>query len=84
MSLLQPTVQRNSDFLRTATYGYQNPVQLAVANSLEVLQYLDNKSTTRSESSLLVLDAVFQGDLFDGSAAWAAVINTARSISSHI
>ena len=55
-----------------ATYGYQNPdFNPAVANSLEVLQYLDNKSTTRSESSLLVLDAVFQGDLFDGSAAWA-------------
>ena len=43
----------------------------AVANSLEVLQYLDDKSTTTSESSLLVFDVVFQGDLFDGSAAWA-------------
>ena len=54
------------------TYGVQNPdFNPAVANSLEVLQYLDDKSTTQSESSLLVLDAVFQGSLFDGSAAWA-------------
>ena len=56
-----------------ATYGTQNPdYNPAVANSLEVLNYLDDESITRSESSLLVLDAVFQGDLFDGAAAWAA------------
>lgn len=55
-----------------ATYGYSNPdYDASVANSSEVLQYLDNKSTTASKSSLLVLDAVFQGDMFDGAAAWA-------------
>lgn len=56
-----------------STYGYTNPdYDASVANSSEVLQYLDNKSTTNSEAQLLVLDAVFQGDLFDGQAAWAA------------
>ncbi len=56
-----------------ATYGYVNPdYNAAVANSDEVLEYLDSTSTTESESSLFVLDLVFQGDLFDGEAAWAA------------
>ncbi len=56
-----------------STYGYVNPdYNSAVANSDEVLEYLDNNSLTSSQSSLLVLDAVFQGDLFDGGAAWAA------------
>jgi outer membrane receptor protein involved in Fe transport len=56
-----------------STYGYVNPdYNAAVANSDEVMAYLDNKSNTHSESSLFVLDAVFQGDLFDGEAAWAA------------
>jgi outer membrane receptor protein involved in Fe transport len=56
-----------------ATYGYTNPdYNAAVANSDEVMAYLDNKSLTSSESSLFVLDAVFQGDIFDGEAAWAA------------
>ena len=56
-----------------STYGYSNPdYDASVANSSEVLQYLDNNSTTNSEAQLLVLDAVFQGDLFDGQAAWAA------------
>ena len=56
-----------------STYGYVNPdYDASVANSDEVLEYLDSTSTTKSESSLFVLDAVFQGDLFDGEAAWAA------------
>ena len=57
----------------SSTYGYINPdYNAAVANSDEVLEYLDSTSITESESSLLVLDVVFQGDLFDGEAAWAA------------
>ncbi|MEM7218561.1 MAG: TonB-dependent receptor [Pseudomonadota bacterium] len=56
-----------------ATFGVVNPdFNPAVANSEEVLQYLDDLSTTRSEANQIVFDAVFQGDLFDGSAAWAA------------
>jgi len=56
-----------------STFGYVNPdYNAAVANSDEVLEYLDSTSTTESEATLFVLDAVFQGDLFDGEAAWAA------------
>ena len=56
-----------------STYGYQNPdYDPSVANSLSVLRYLDDTANTRSESLLTVFDAVFQGDLFGGSAAWAA------------
>ena len=56
-----------------SVYGYSNPdYDATVANSAEVLQYLDSKSRTESESSLFVLDVVFQGDMFDGEAAWAA------------
>ncbi len=56
-----------------STFGFVNPdFNAAVANSDEVLEYLDSTSTTESEATLFVLDAVFQGDLFDGEAAWAA------------
>ena len=56
-----------------STYGYVNPdYDASVANSDEVLAYLDDKSTTASEAGLFVIDAVFQGDLFEGDAAWAA------------
>ena len=56
-----------------STFGYVNPdYNAAVANSDEVLEYLDSTSTTESEASLFVLDAVFQGELFGGEAAWAA------------
>jgi len=55
------------------TYGAVNPdYNPLVANSAEVLDYLDDESITHGESSLLVLDAVLQGDMFDGQAAWAA------------
>ena len=56
-----------------ATLGVTNPdYNPAVANSAEVMAYLDDTSLTKTQSELLVLDAVFQGDLFDGEAAWAA------------
>ena len=56
-----------------ATYGYQNPdYDPAVANSQALLQWLDDKSTENAESALLVLDAVFQGELFEGEGAWAS------------
>ena len=55
-----------------SSYGYSNPdYDASVANSVEVLQYLDANSKTESEAGLFVLDVVFQGDLFDGVAAWA-------------
>ncbi len=54
------------------TYGAQNPdYEASVANSAEVLAYLDDASNTHSEAGLLVLDAAVQGDIFDGGAAWA-------------
>jgi iron complex outermembrane receptor protein len=56
-----------------SVYGFENPdYDASVANSAEVLAYLDDNSRTKSQSTLYVLDAVFQGDLFDGEAAWAA------------
>ena len=56
-----------------SVYGYANPdYDASVANSAEVMAYLDDESITESESTLFVLDVVFQGDLFDGEAAWAA------------
>jgi outer membrane receptor protein involved in Fe transport len=54
------------------TRGAVNPdYNPAVANSAEVLDYLDDSSNTHGESSLFVLDLVFQGEMFDGQAAWA-------------
>ena len=56
-----------------SVYGYANPdYDASVANSAEVMAYLDDESITESESTLFVLDVVFQGALFDGEAAWAA------------
>ncbi|MEM7080423.1 MAG: TonB-dependent receptor [Pseudomonadota bacterium] len=56
-----------------ATFGAANPdYNPAVANSEEVLRYLDDKSLSAFQADLLVFDVVFQGDLFDGQAAWAA------------
>ena len=56
-----------------ATFGAVNPdFNAAVANSPEVLQYLDDTSTTKSEATQLVLDLVFQGDMLEGQGAWAA------------
>lgn len=55
------------------TFGAVNPdYNAAVANSAEVLEYLDDSSNTHGETSLFVLDVVFQGAMFDGQAAWAA------------
>ena len=54
------------------TNGVENPsYNPLVANSAEVLAYLDDTSLTETRSDLLVLDVVFQGELFDGAAAWA-------------
>jgi iron complex outermembrane receptor protein len=54
------------------TFGTVNPdFNSAVANSAEVLAYLDDNSTTNVESALLVIDAVVQGEMFEGEAAWA-------------
>lgn len=56
-----------------ATFGAVNPdFEPSVANSDEVLTYLDDTSITKSEATQFVLDLVFQGDLFDGQGAWAA------------
>lgn len=55
-----------------STLGAVNPdFDASVANSDEILAYLDDTVTTEVESNLLVIDAIFQGDLFDGQAAWA-------------
>lgn len=56
-----------------STFGAVNPdFNPAVANSEEILTYLDDTSTTKSEASLFVFDAVLQGDLMGGEGAWAA------------
>ncbi len=56
-----------------STFGVANPdYNAAVANSAEVLAYLDDTSLTKTQSELLVLDAVFQGEFAGGEAAWAA------------
>ena len=56
-----------------STYLAQNAdYNPSVANSLEVLRYLDDTAITQSQSRLTVFDMVFQGDLFGGEAAWAA------------
>jgi len=54
------------------TFGATNPdFNPAVANSAEVLAYLDDSSNVNAKSSLFVIDAVVQGDMFGGDAAWA-------------
>lgn len=56
-----------------STFGVANPdYNAAVANSAEVLAYLDDTSLTKTQSELLVVDAVFQGEFAGGEAAWAA------------
>lgn len=56
-----------------STFGVANPdYNAAVANSAEVLAYLDDTSLTETQSELLVVDAVFQGEFAGGEAAWAA------------
>lgn len=52
--------------------GVANPnYDASMANSPEVLAYLDDESVVESTADFMVADLLFQGELFGGGAAWA-------------
>lgn len=53
-------------------HGVQNPnYEESMANSPEVLDYLDDESFVESTADFMVADLLFQGEMFGGGAAWA-------------